>query len=488
MVTNPLRNLPSVNDLLDNPTLRGLVDRVSHSSVVSAARVTLDELRTEIQTATADRSVPNVTELADKIARRVMQSENADIRPVVNATGILLHTGLGRAPLSDDAITAIVESARDYANVEFDLASGERSQRARRVASLLTELTGAESAFVVNNNAGATLLALAALAVGREVVVSRGELVEIGGSYRLPDVMQASGAILREVGTTNRTHLTDYEQAIHPSTAALLKVHPSNFRIHGFSAEASLSELVKLGRHHEIPVIHDVGSGALVDLTPYGGADEPVVADSISTGADLVLFSGDKLLGGPQCGIILGSRKLVDDMMRHPLARALRVDKITLAALSATLQHYRDPESVARHVPLMQLLSTSAENLKHRASRIAPQLAATATIATADAVEDVTFFGGGSVPTAEIPTWCVALTPAEGSAERLAERLRTAPRPVVGRIKQDRLLLDLRSVFPRQDIQIVDAITALDDASADSQATAASETSDEHADPASTTV
>jgi L-seryl-tRNA(Ser) seleniumtransferase len=327
---------------------------------------------------------------------------------------------------------------------------------------LLKELTGAEAALVVNNNAGATMLVLAALGAGKEVVVSRGQLIEIGGSFRLPDVMSLSGAILREVGTTNKTHLSDYAQAIGEKTAALMLVHPSNYLVQGFSESVELPALVELGKKHHVPVIHDIGSGALVDFAQFGLPGEPMAKQSLADGADVVLFSGDKLIGGPQCGILLGRKATIEKIQKHPFARALRVDKLTLAALAATLRLYRDEEKAKQAVPLLQLLGTSAENLKNRAERLAPQIAAVKkVVASAIPVQDITYLGGGSIPTQQLSTWCIAITPASLSVDRLAASLRAGIRPVVGRIQQDRLLLDLRSVFPRQDIDLVAAVEAL---------------------------
>ncbi len=458
---NLLRNIPSVTELLESPPLKGLVDRVSHNVVVDGVRSFLDDMRLEVQSKAAEINVPPIGELAERIARRILQGEQPALRPVINATGILLHTGLGRAPLAEEAIEELVATARNYASVELNLESGQRSHRIDAVEDLLKKLTGAEAALVVNNNAGATLLALEALAHGREVVVSRGQLIEIGGSYRLPDIMSASGAILREVGTTNKTHARDYEDAIAEQTAALMRVHTSNFRVVGFTSEVSLDELVRIGRRHDLPVIDDIGSGALVDFERYGCTGEPVAKDSLAAGADLVLFSGDKLLGGPQCGILVGRRELVARVTKHPMARALRVDKMTLAALAATLRLYRDEKAAARSIPLLQLLGTPIENLKNRAERLAPQMAASGAIASAEAIEDTAYLGGGSVPTQELPTWCIALTPASGSVDDLSRALRKSEPGVVGRVQQDRVLLDLRSVFPRQDQSLVEAVEAV---------------------------
>ncbi|HQU42894.1 MAG: L-seryl-tRNA(Sec) selenium transferase [Planctomycetia bacterium 21-64-5] len=461
MPSNLLRNLPSVNELLESPPLKGLVSRVSHNVVVSRVRSFLDDLRTEIQATAAEVKFPDVKELAQRIAERILEADKPQLRPVINATGVLLHTGLGRAPLAEEAIAEMVAVARDYASVELDLATGQRSQRVLAVEGLLTELTGAEAALVVNNNAGATMLALAALAAGREVIVSRGQLIEIGGSYRLPEVMATSGAVLREVGTTNKTRLDDYDRAIGEATAALMLVHPSNFVVAGFSESVPLAELAKLGRSKSLPVIHDIGSGAMIDFAEFGFADEPVAATSIKQGADLVLFSGDKLLGGPQCGVIVGRRELIDKISRHPLTRALRVDKLTLAALAGTLRLYRDLGKAKQRLPLLQLLSTSLDNLRTRAERLAPQTATSHAIAAADAIADVTYLGGGAVPTQQLNTWCVALTPAEISVDRLAARLRTGQPSVIGRVRDERLYLDLRTVFPRQDLDLVSAVRAV---------------------------
>lgn len=458
---NILRNIPSVNELLESPPLRNLVERVNRNVVVSGVRDFLDNFRADVQSAAADIKLPTPRELAERIAQWIMFEERPTLRPVINATGIMLHTGLGRAPLAESAIEAMVDVSRNYASVELDLTTGHRSQRMVAIKRLLVQLTGAEDAAVVNNNAGATLITLAALATGREVVVSRGELIEIGGSYRLPDVMEASGARLREVGTTNKTHLHDYENAIGAETAALMHVHTSNYVVQGFTQAVPLDELVAAARKNDLPMIDDIGSGALWDFGKYGVVGEPSPQASIRAGADVVLFSGDKLLGGPQCGIILGRHDLVDKIVKHPLARALRVDKITLAALAATLRLYRDPEQLEQQLPLLTLLSTPVENLKNRAARLAPQLAATPAIQTAEPVRDLTFLGGGSMPNQQFETWCVAIQPAHGTVDALASHLRVGKWPVCGRVQNDRLLLDLRTVFPRQDALIVQAVQTL---------------------------
>jgi len=468
---NPLRRLPSVHELLESPPLRRLVDSFNHHVVVEEVRSFLDNLRGELQQKAAEVRVPAPQELADRIARWIVADQQPRLRPVINATGILLHTGLGRSPLAEEAIQEVAAIASGYASLEVDLESGQRSQRTVSAERLLAELTGAEAALVVNNNAGATLLALASLGRGREVIVSRGHLVEIGGSYRLPDVMTASGAVLREVGTTNKTRISDYEKAIGPSSGALLRVHPSNYLISGFTEQASLEELVELGSRHGLPVIDDIGSGALMDFEQFGLPGEPMPARSVRAGADLVLFSGDKLLGGPQCGIVVGKRKYIEQLLRDPLTRALRVDKMTLAALVATLRLYRDPQVARERIPLLRLLAAAPDNLRNRAERLAPQLQALPAVAKAEAVAGTTFLGGGSVPTQALPTWCVALDPVGGKVDAFARRLRVGTPAVFGRIHQDRLLLDLRAVQPAQDSQLIEAVSSLGQAEAEPEAT-----------------
>ena len=461
MSPNPLRNVPSVNELLENPRLRKLVDRISHNAVVSTVRNVLDEVRNEVQSAAAEKTLPSVSELADRIVRRVMETEKLKLQPVINATGILLHPELGGSPLAEEAIAAISAVAGDYASVDLDLASGRQSPRAATVECLLKEITGAEAALVVNSKASAIMLTLFALAADREVIVSRGQLVATADSYSLSELMAASGAVLLEVGATNITRPHDYEQAIGEPTGALMLAHPSNFAVVGFSESVSLDELVEVGRRHELPVIHDIGYGGLIDLDELGFAGEPTAGESIQAGADLVLFGGDKLLGGPHCGIIVGQRPLVERIEEHLLSKTLRVDKLTLAALEVTLRLSRDPEKAIRAIPLLSLLCTSVDNLQNRAERLAPQLAAAEAVAEAEPVVATTYLAGVPVPTHELPTRCLAITPEGMSADRMAAALRSDTPPVVGRVRQDRLMLDLRSVLPRQDQGLVEAFSSL---------------------------
>ena len=459
-MSSVLRNIPSVGELLESAPLKSLVARVNRSVVVSGVRRFLDDLRTQAQSAAATVHVPSAGELAQRIADWIATEAQPSLRPVINATGIVLHPHLGRVPLAEEAITAMAAASRGYANVDLDLACGERTQRTLAVERLLMRLCGAEAATVVNNNAAATLVTLAALARGREVIVSRGQLAEIGGDYRLPEIVAASGAILCEVGTTNATRIGDFAAAITPQTAALLRVRPTNFEVIGGTDEVSLAELVMLGRKHGLPVIDDLGNGALVDLACYGIRGEPIVGDSIRAGADLVHFSGDKLLGGPQCGIVVGRRALVEQLDRHPLLRTLRVDKLTLAALAATLQLYQDPDLAERSIPVLTLLAAPLENLQHRAERLAPQLAATG-VATVAIVTGHAYLSGDPLPNQSIPTVSLALKPVGGSAEALAAALRCGKPAVVGRLEVDQVLLDLRSVQPRDDAQLVAALAAL---------------------------
>jgi L-seryl-tRNA(Ser) seleniumtransferase len=445
-----------------------LVDSASHNVVVDGVRSFLDRFREQVSQATnaANIHIPAPAELAAKIADWIRTDESPKLRPVINATGILLHTGLGRAPLAEEALQAILALAGGYANVEVDLASGERGNRIDAVRKLLCELTGAASATVVNNNAAATMLTLATVAQGGEVVCSRGQLVEIGGSYRLPEVMECSGAILREVGTTNKTRIDDYSRAIGENSKALLKVHPSNFQVVGFTESVDLAALVRLGRQYQLPVIDDVGSGALLDFAQFGLKGEPVVRESIATGADLVLFSGDKLLGGPQCGIIVGRKDLIEKIERHALARAFRVDKLTLAALVATLRLYRNPDLAKQKIPLLAMLTTTMENLKFRAEKLAAQLVAVKAIRSLQVRAGSALLGGGSLPGQEIPSYQVVLEPAADSVNNLAERLRKGQPSVMCRIQDNRLVLDLRTVEPKNDIPLLTAFQQLDPASA----------------------
>jgi len=378
---------------------------------------------------------------------------------VINATGVVLHTNLGRAPLSAEALRNLVEVAGGYSNLEFNLETGERGSRYEHVEDLLCRISGAESALVVNNNAGAVLLALNTLAEGKEVIVSRGQLVEIGGSFRIPDVMRKSGARLVEVGTTNRTHPGDYERAITAETALLLKVHASNFRILGFTAEVSLKDLVALAGARGLPVMEDLGSGCFVDLSAYGIEHEPTVQEAVQAGADVVTFSGDKLLGGPQAGIILGKKKFIDPIKKNPLNRALRIDKLTLAGMEATLKIYLDPSRVIKALPALGMMTWPAEEVKKRAGRfrrkVGRELPAGYQVTLR---EDSSQVGGGALPLQALPTWVVAIRPLLLSAASLEERLRKSDPPVIARVKEEEVLLDLRTVAGEEEAALLEAV------------------------------
>jgi len=460
IMQNIFRNLPSVNQLLESEPLKKLVETVNHTVVADGVRTFLDDVRQQVSDKAGDINVPSPQEMASMIADFLQAEEVPYLRKVINGTGIILHTGLGRAPLAKQAINAVAEISQGYASVEIDLRSGGRGQRAKAVERLLCELTGAEAAVIVNNNAAATMLTLSAMAAGKEVIVSRGQLIEIGGSYRLPDVMECSGAKLREVGTTNKTHPADYENAINENTGALLKVHPSNFEVVGFTKTVSTQEMVAIAHKHDLPLIDDVGSGALIDYSQFGLMNEPVVQDSLNEGADVALFSGDKLIGGPQCGIIVGKSKWIKTILANPLMRAMRVDKMTLAALHATLLLYRDPETVMTQVPILRMLSMPIANLKMRADKIAEQIKASSAVQDCEVVEEKSMLGGGSLPTQKIPTWCVSIA-ANGSVDSLAEQLRKNEPAIMGRVQKDRLMLDMRTVDVSDDSQLVEAFNAI---------------------------
>ena len=386
--------------------------------------------------------------------------DRLSLRPVINATGVILHTNLGRAPLAREALENILEIARGYSNLELDLATGDRGSRYAHVEELLCRLSGAESALVVNNNAAAVLLSLNTLAEGKEVIVSRGQLVEIGGSFRIPDVMKKSGARLVEVGTTNRTHLRDYEQAVSEKTSLLLRVHTSNFRIVGFTAEVSLRELVALGRSRDLPVMDDLGSGCLVDLSALGLDPEPTVQEAVRAGADVVTFSGDKLLGGPQAGIIVGQKRYLDPIKRNPLNRALRIDKLTLAGLESTLRLYQQGEHALKRLPALRMLTVATAELERRSKRLCGRLTkALGRQVRVSLKNESSQVGGGALPIQDLPTKVIALAPEKLSAADLEQRLRNSSPPVIVRIKGDEVLLDLRTVAQEEEKTLLRILT-----------------------------
>jgi L-seryl-tRNA(Ser) seleniumtransferase len=454
-----LRQLPAIDRLLNTSPLQELAGCHAHAQLRVAAQQAVDELRRRLLA--GGEPLPDLAPAA--VARLAAEFLNAletpSLRRVLNLTGTVLHTNLGRAPLAESALQAVVSVSRGYSTLEYDLTEGRRGERHVHVEELLCRLTGAESALAVNNNAGAVLLALSALAGGKSALVSRGELIEIGGSFRIPEIMAAGGVRLVEVGATNKTHLNDFAKAIGPDTALILKVHTSNYRILGFTSTVAGEELAALGHERGIPVLEDLGSGLLIDLTTLGLPREPTVRESLTTGIDLVTFSGDKLLGGPQAGLIAGRKELVDRLKKHPLARALRLDKMTLAALEATLRLYLDPQRALQEVPTLRQLAIPAVELQQRCHALLARLQSTAgDRATLEIVTSTATVGGGAMPLAELPGFAIAVTPHRFSLQQLTERLRRCDPPVIARVQDERLLLDPRTLLPGEEELLATAL------------------------------
>ena len=457
-----LRQIPSVDELLGRPRLARLCEQVQRAVVVESARAVLADLRALIaRDPEAAAAALDPAKLDERVAAEVERALAFSLRPVINATGVILHTNLGRAPLAPQVIEHLRLTGTHYSNLEYDLAAGARGRRDVHTARLLARLMGAEAAIVVNNNAAAVFLVLNALAKGGEVIVSRGELIEIGDAFRIPDIMTESGAVLREVGTTNRTRLADYERAINDRTRLLLRVHPSNFRIVGFTERPSLEELVELGRRASLPVFEDLGSGCLVDLSAYG-FEEPVARASLAAGASVVSFSGDKLLGGPQAGVIAGKKELVERIRRSPLFRALRVDKLTIAALEITLLAYL--RGALNEIPALRMIRFPAEEIERRArafvERLRPQLSSGEVEIEIRSGQSV--IGGGSTPAQHLTTCLISVASVRHSTAQLETRLRrpAAGEPVLARIEDETLVLDLRTVFPEQEPALAAALAA----------------------------
>ena len=442
-----LRKIPKVDELLtlaeETGRMAAMTDIIPPAAVRDAIRDELEALRGNILAGDLTE-LPEKKAILDAACTRAYGEQRSSLRRVVNGTGVVLHTNLGRSLLSWQAVSAVEEVARNYSTLEYDVDSGSRGSRHDHIDNLLASVTGAEAAMVVNNNAAAVLLILSAMGKGGEVITSRGELVEIGGAFRIPEIMTQCGCTLREVGTTNKTHLFDYEDAIGPETRALLRVHTSNYRIVGFSERPGLAELVELGRKHDLPVIEDLGSGSLVDLTAFGIHGEPTVQQSVKAGVDVISFSGDKLLGGPQAGLILGKRAYIEKLKRHPLARALRVDKMTIAALRETLYAYQDPAWAKCNIPVLRMLGASGEELRGRAEKL--RLALEGFGCAARVVETEGQVGGGSCPTQLLKSWAVAVDPGKLTADQLAEALRRPYPHIIGRISQGQYLLDVRTL------------------------------------------
>jgi len=460
-----LREIAKVDEVLKLPGVQNLAGVYPRELVVESVRKILDEIRQDILEGIKAHGELNKWSQPDSLTARIAEALERLIRPnlrrVINATGVVLHTNLGRAVLSPSAIEAVHMAASGYSNLELNLESGKRGSRYDSVGDLLTRLTGAQSSLVVNNNAAAVLLALSTLARGREVIVSRGQMVEIGGSFRIPEVMEQSGAILREVGSTNKTHPGDYGKAINDKTALLLHVHTSNYRIVGFTREITVDELVDLGREAGLPVMSDLGSGSIINMDYLGLPYEPTVQQTIQSGADVVTFSGDKLLGGPQAGIIVGKKEFIDRMKKNPLTRAVRIDKMTVAALEATLREYLDIKAALQNIPTLRMISSEEKLLQNRCGVLQGLLE--------DAVEgralislerDQSAVGGGAMPTADLPGWLVSVRPLNMPVEVLADRLRNGDPAVMGRVQEDSLLLDVRTLLKDEDIILAGAVAA----------------------------
>ena len=449
-MTDPRRDLPSVNALLESAGVRSLLEQHPRRVVLEAVRNAVSAARNEGHAHRTEQ------QWLASIASAIQSLSQPSLRRVINATGVVLHTNLGRAPLAESAVEAITHIAAGFSNLEYDVETGERGSRHSHCVGLLRQLTGAEDALVVNNCAAAMVLTLNALAQRKEVLVSRGELVEIGGSFRIPDIMARAGAKLVEVGTTNRTHDDDYRRAITPRTAAIVKVHRSNFAIEGFTSEVSVDRLAFIAAEHGLPVIHDLGSGLMVSLDEYGLTGEPTASMALESGASLLLMSGDKLLGGPQAGIILGAANVIAKLRKNPFARAMRVDKLTLSALEATLRLYLEPERAIREIPVLSMLTAPVKDIEARAEAVAAKLRAVGI--DVNVASSSASVGGGAFPTAAIPSRAIVLS---RNAQEAEKRLRLGEPTVIGRISERSLLLDLRSVLPREDDLLAEAIMKL---------------------------
>lgn len=440
-----LRGLPKIDELLLDEQLVFFMESTPRAVVVDTAREIIDDLRKDILSGEKDE-IPDRDEIVSEICERITGKKKHNLRTLINATGVVLHTNLGRANLCRAAVESVLSVADSYSNLEYDVKKGARGSRHDHVEKIITRITGAEAAMVVNNNAAATMLCLSAMAAGKEVITSRGELVEIGGSFRIPDIMEQSGAHLKEVGTTNKTKPSDYRNAFDPEkTGAFMKVHTSNYRIVGFTQEVTLKEMVALGKEYDLPVIYDMGSGLMADLTRYG-VDEPTVIDALNDGADVILFSGDKLLGGPQGGILIGKKEYIDKMKKHPLARAFRVDKMTLAAMEATFFEYLDMEDAKRNIPVLRMITIPEEELVQKAELIRNAIETATDHFTLNICSCKDQVGGGSAPTVKLSGVAVSVSSDTLSAEKLERLLRKADIPVIVRVAHDEVLLSVRTI------------------------------------------
>jgi L-seryl-tRNA(Ser) seleniumtransferase len=457
-----LKNLPKIDEVILLLEKKDIYSLAPREVVKETCQKVVQRLRENIVSPTHKESVESSLDalyVAQVVEQLIKGLHHYRLQRVINATGVILHTNLGRAPLCPEALLRIVEVGSGYSNLEFDLAKGERGHRYDHVREILCALTGAEDALIVNNNAAAVLLVLNTLSEGKEVIISRGELIEIGGEFRIPDVMQKSSAIMREVGTTNRTRLADYEKAIDDNTGLILKVHTSNYRIVGFTEEADILSLVALGKKHGVPVMDDLGSGCLIDLDEYGLLHEPTVRETLSTGVDIVTFSGDKLLGGPQAGIIVGKKDILESVKRNPLNRALRIDKFTLAALEATLMHYLRPDDVVHKLRSLQALTEPLDVVKKRAADLISQLKKAKLLSlTFSLKESFAAAGGGSLPTEKIPTYLVGIKSKKMKASQMEAKLRKVDVPIIVRVDKDEILIDLRTVAEDEFPFIIDGL------------------------------
>ena len=455
--------IPKVDELLNSSEIKPYFKTIPRALIVEAIRDEIDKIRKKLMKM-EDEDLPSnfnidQAKLINDTIKNMCKKNEFNLRKVINATGVVLHTNLGRAILSESIIGQIASIAGNYSTLEFDIKTGERGSRYDHVEQILTKLTGAESALVVNNNAAAVLLVLGTMAKNKEIILSRGQLVEIGGSFRIPEVMEQSGATLVEIGTTNKTHLSDYEKAINEETAALLKVHTSNYKIMGFTKEVELASLVELGARYNIPIIEDLGSGTLIDLSKYGIQKEPTVQESIAAGVDVVTFSGDKLLGGPQAGIIIGKKKYIDPMKSNPLTRAFRVDKLTLSALEATLKLYYDEEIAISKIPTLNMLTISSADLEKKAEELKKRLDNNVENYLVEIIHGFSQVGGGSLPLVELPTMFVTVKPHKISINKCEELLRNYKIPIIARISDNKLILDVRTIDVKDFEIISEAIT-----------------------------
>lgn len=444
--------IPKVDEILKEPLMTRLLDKLPRVIVVDSIREEIQLLREDIKNnfITEKNIDKRIEKLPSLIEKRANKKNSFKLRKVINGTGVVIHTNLGRSPIDEEIMKNVFEISSNYSNLEFDLESGKRGSRYSHLEKILSDITGAEAAMVVNNNAAAVMLVLSTLAKEKEVIVSRGELIEIGGSFRVPEVMEQSGAILVDVGTTNKTHIWDYEKAINEETGVFLKVHTSNYRILGFTSSVSIEELYELKNKYNIPLVEDLGSGVLIDLSKYGLEYEPTVQDSIKKGVDIVTFSGDKLLGGPQAGIIVGKREYIDEMKKNPLTRAIRVDKFTISALEATLKLYLDEEGMKKKVPTINMLTLSQEELENKANILKEKLKCNINIndknIDIEIVDDYSEVGGGSLPLEKLPTKCICISLKDLSVSKFEKSLRNFKTPIITRVYKDKIYIDMRTI------------------------------------------